>query len=74
MSSLEKQVNNKNSLLDFDLDLPDGSDFKSKRINVPYLEMFAFCETQLPRLNSDKKYQERRRKGKEIIIPFEILE
>jgi hypothetical protein len=72
MSSSEKQLNKKNSLLDFDLDLPDGKDFKSKRINVPYLEMFKFCESLLPKLNSDEKFQERRRRGKEIRVQFEL--
>jgi hypothetical protein len=46
------------------LELPDGADFESKRVNVSLDEMIRWCESCLPEWNSQPGAEEARLRDK----------
>jgi|tagenome__1003787_1003787.scaffolds.fasta_scaffold18443490_2 hypothetical protein len=54
------------------LDLPDGSDFVSRHVTLPIDQVLEACEAQLPLVNSDPEFEQKRLRDK-VDVPFELL-
>jgi hypothetical protein len=54
------------------LELPDGSDFVSRHVTLPIDQVLEACEAQLPLVNSDPEFEQKRLRDK-VDVPFELL-
>jgi len=54
------------------LELPDGSDFVSKHVTLPFDQVLEACEAQLRLVNSDPEFEKKRLRDK-VDVPFELL-
>ena len=53
------------------LELPDGSDFVSRHVTLPIDQVLEACEAQLPLVNSDPEFEQKRLRDK-VDVPFEL--